>query len=133
MILTLICVLLIVVGIVAAIIEKRSRKYEDVAEIIHWCGLCLGIIFTFFCLIAVFTVQVNHDVDYANKLYEKEMLEYRIEHLDDGLTGNELLYNDIVEFNNDLRSIKKWAANPWTNWFLNQDIAALDYVELPTN
>ena len=57
------------------------------------------------------------------------MLEYRIEHMEENITGNEMLYNDIVEFNNALRSEKKWANNPWTSWFNNQDIASLDYVE----
>jgi hypothetical protein len=58
------------------------------------------------------------------------MLEYRIEHIEENITGNEMLYNDIVEFNNELRSTKKWANNPWTNWFYNQDIATIDYIEI---
>jgi hypothetical protein len=58
------------------------------------------------------------------------MLEYRIEHMEENITGNEMLYNDIVEFNNTLRNEKKWALNPWTNWFNNQDIASIDYIEL---
>ena len=73
---------------------------------------------------------IHCDLNYQNTLHEKEMLEYRIEHMEENITGNEMLYNDIVEFNNSLRSVKKWANNPWTNWFYNQDIATIDYVEL---
>ena len=76
------------------------------------------------------TDNPNRDIKYQNAVYEKEMLEYRIEHMEENITGNEMLYNDIVEFNNGLRSIKKWANNPFTNWFYNQDIATIDYVEL---
>lgn len=81
----------------------------------------------------IIDVWINHDVDYQNKLHEREVLEYRIDHISDNLTSSELIYNDIVEFNNELRKTKKWAASPWTNWFYNQDIASLDYVELPND
>ena len=70
------------------------------------------------------------DLDYQNTVHEKEMLEYRIEHMEENITGNEMLYSDIVDFNNDLRSTKKWANNPWTNWFNNEYVASLDYIEL---
>jgi hypothetical protein len=50
--------------------------------------------------------------------------------MEENITGNEMLYNDIVEFNNKLRAEKKWAFNPWTDWFNNKDIASIDYIEL---
>ena len=50
--------------------------------------------------------------------------------MEENITGNEMLYNDIVEFNNELRSVKKWVSNPWTNWFNNQKVASIDYVEI---
>ena len=84
----------------------------------------------FLTIIFILINVCNYDVEYQNALHQKEMLEYRIEHMEDNITGNEMLYNDIVEFNNELRNTKKWANNPWTNWFNNQDIAAMDYVEL---
>jgi hypothetical protein len=70
------------------------------------------------------------ELDYQNTMHEKEMIEYRIEHIEDNITGNEMIYNDIVEFNNKLRFEKKWANNPWTSWFNNKYIASIDYVEL---
>lgn len=86
-----------------------------------------GIVLASVCLILA---QGNKDIDYQNTLYEKEVLEYRLECLEENNVGNELLYNDIVEFNNNLRNVKKWANNPWVNWFYNQDIATIDYVDL---
>jgi hypothetical protein len=34
-------------------------------------------------------------------LHKREMLEYIIEHMEENMTGNEMLYKDIVEFNNE--------------------------------
>lgn len=73
--------------------------------------------------------KVNCDVDYENKLAEKQMIEYRIEQ-DEEIAGNELLYTQIVEFNNSLRKTKKWSSKPWTSWFHNHKIAEIDFIEL---
>lgn len=86
-----------------------------------------GILIAGICLISV---QVHKDVNYQNTLYEKDVLEYRLERMEENNVGNELLYNDIVEFNNELRVTKKWANNIWVNWFYNQDIATIDYIDL---
>ena len=79
------------------------------------------------CVTSVIGTQVTTDVNYQNKLEEKMMLEYRLEK-GDTIPGNELLYTQIVEFNNDLRNTKKWANSLWTNWFNNQKIAEMDYI-----
>lgn len=128
MIATLIVISAIIVGIVCLVIA--SRNMEDtwfiIGLILTVVGLILGILRT----IAIIDVNVNKDIYYQNTLYEKEMLEYRIDNMEDNIVGNEMLYNDIVEFNNELRSVKKWAYNPFTNWFYVKEIAAIDYVEL---
>ena len=82
------------------------------------------------CGALIIDAQIDRDVDYQNALHEKEMLEYRIDNMEENIVGNEMLYNDIVEFNNNLREVKKWANNPWVNWFYNQDIATIDFVEI---
>ncbi len=128
MIITLIVVGIIVGAVACFIIANRT--YSDLA---FGLGIALAIIAFFaslFVFIGIIDIQVNGDIHYQNKLYEREMLEYRIEHIEDNITGNEMLYNDIVEFNNELRSTKKWANNPWTNWLYNQDIATIDYIEI---
>ena len=127
MIITLI-VIGIIIGAVACFIIA-NRTYSDLALGI---GVTLAIIAPFaalFVSVGIIDVQINGDINYQNKLYEKEMLEYRIEHIEENITGNEMLYNDIVEFNNELRSTKKWADSPWTNWLYNKDIASIDYIE----
>ena len=134
MIITLIGLGLLVAGIVLAIIYNRVyfKEYSVECTImgLSVAFILIGVMATIFAASFVMANVSTYDVDYQNKLHEKEMLEYRIEHMEENITGNEMLYNDIVEFNNELRSTKKWANSPWTNWFNNQDIASIDYIEL---
>lgn len=119
----------IVIGMIACFIIA-DRTCNDLAFVIGFVLAIIAFFAVLFTGIGIIDAQVNEDIYYQNVLYEKEMLEYRIEHIEENITGNELLYNDIVEFNNELRSVKKWANSPWTNWFYNQDIATIDYIEL---
>ncbi len=119
----------IVIGMIACFIIA-DRTCNDLAFVIGFVLAIIAFFAVLFTGIGIIDAQANEDIYYQNVLYEKEMLEYRIEHIEENITGNELLYNDIVEFNNELRSVKKWANSPWTNWFYNQDIATIDYIEL---
>ena len=137
MIITLIGLGLLVVGIVLAIVHDRtyfkSGHSEDVILGFGIGNIMIGTIATLITTICILVNVADYDVAYQNALHEKEMLEYRIEHMEENLTGNEMLYNDIVEFNNKLRNTKKWANSPWTNWFNNQDIASIDYIDIDGN
>lgn len=119
----------IVIGMIACFIIA-DRTCNDLAFVIGFVLAIIAFFAVLFTGIGIIDAQANENIYYQNVLYEKEMLEYRIEHIEENITGNELLYNDIVEFNNELRSVKKWANSPWTNWFYNQDIATIDYIEL---
>ena len=124
---------LITIGIIIGTVVCFYIASETCNDLAFGVGIILMIIAIFATAlvgIGIVDAQANKDINYQNTLYKKEMLEYRVEHIEENITGNEMLYNDIVEFNNELRSTKKWANNPWTNWFYNQDIAAMDYIEL---
>ena len=132
MIITLGLIGFIIIGII--LYKARFTKFSwSTREAIEFAGIMLiaiGIIGSFLTFGIIIGNMSYHDLEYQNKLHEKEMLEYRVDHITENMTGNEMLYNDIVEFNNTLRAEKKWANSPWTNWFCNQEIAAMDYVEL---
>ena len=128
MIITLITIAVIIGAVIFWVIE--SKTYENWAFSVAMMLTILACFGTIFCCVGIIGVQANKEIDYQNTLYEKEMIEYRIDNMEDNVVGNEMLYNDIVEFNNRLRNIKKWANNPWTNWFNNQDIASIDYIKL---
>ena len=103
--------------------------YDDWFEIIGGFSTLTGVVSLIVCSICIFSIHISSDLKCANMLAKKEMLEYRLEK-QSNIVGNELLYSEILEFNNDLRSIKKWANNPWTNWFNDQKIANnIDYIK----
>ncbi len=136
MIITLIVISLIVIGIILLLISKNKKIHWTKRDTINFTGVLLlvcGIVGGFIVTAFIIDNVTSYDLYYQNVMHEKDVLEYRIEHMEENITGNEMLYNDIVEFNNELRSVKKWANNPWTNWFNNQDIASIDYIELNGN
>lgn len=127
--------ILIVVGLLAsiALFELGTHKLRGWDNWAINTGGIGAIIFGICAVVAVallLSVQINKDVEYQNALYEKEVIEYRINNMEDNVVGNEMLYHDIVEFNNDLRSVKKWANNRWTNWFVNDLKADMNYIPI---
>lgn len=136
MIITLMFIALVIIGITLVIISKNKKFDWSTRDGLNFLGgmiIAVSIVAIVFSAGFIISNTIHCDLNYQNTLHEKEMLEYRIEHMEENITGNEMLYNDIVEFNNELRSTKKWANNPWTSWFNNQDIASIDYIELDMN
>lgn len=135
MIITLMSISMTIIGIILMVIKnsnksKFSWETKETLEFIGAILIILGAVCSFFTGVFIIDNVTSYELDYQNALHEKEMLEYRIDHIENNITGNEMIYNDIVEFNNELRAVKKWANNPWTNWFNNKDIASLDYIEI---
>lgn len=129
--------LTIIVSLILAVVGIAVFIYGDnhyyVSDWITGTGFGIGLVFTSVFIGTVVTATINSIVkvdDYQNALYEKQVIEYRIENKESNIVGNEMLYNDIVEFNNKLRTEKRWATNPWTNVFNNDLIATIDYIEL---
>ena len=139
MILTIIFAAILLLGIIGQIVHVVVDNYTctytpDWFNITCFSLIILGIILNVCSLPGIFITLGSKDINYEKTVYEKQVLEYRLEQVEQGVnvTGNELVYNDVVEFNNHLRSIKKWANNPWTNWFNNDLIADnIDYIEIP--
>ena len=134
MIVTLLFIFLIILGIfVVWIVEEKthlSYEAESIITAISGVTIFMSFFLLIISLIVIMFVQIPAQKDYEAMLYEKEVLEYRLENQDNVLNGNELLYQDITEFNNDLRNCKYWADNLWLNWFFNQKIATIDYIDL---
>ena len=96
-------------------------------------GICLIILFGAGFLVTVGLAlgsQIPKEKHYQQALYEKQVIEYRLEKQDDNLVGNELLYQDIVNYNNNLRDHKRYSDNFWLNWLYNDKIATIEYIEL---
>lgn len=126
----------IVMVISSSLIEKyakygtwlRNNTYEINTS--GWFIIVINI-FILLCIgLTILCIQVPKDKNYQNALYEKEVLEYRLENKDENQVGNEMLYFEIVEFNNELRTHKTYSKNLWLNLFYNDKIATIDYIEL---
>lgn len=133
MILVLTFIGLLAIGVIMLIINGKFEFSWKIHDILFNVGIpCVaaGLLLSLVSGGIALGNAVFYDLDYQNALHEREVIEYRLDHMSENITGNEMLYSDIVNFNNKLRSQKKWANNPWTNWFNNEKIAALDYIEL---
>ena len=131
MILTILSLVILLAGIVLLIILNKSYYLdEDIWLPISIVSIMLGAIGVITTLAAICAAQIPGETNYQAALYEKSVLEYRLENQDDNIVRNELLFNDIVEFNNTLRQTKRYANSPWVNWFYNQKIATINYVTI---
>lgn len=133
MILILIFIGLLVIGVITLVVNGKFNFSWKIHDILFNVGIpcvAVGLLLSLVSSGIALGNAAYYDLDYQNALHEREVIEYRLDHMKENITGNEMLYSDIVEFNNMLRSQKKWANNPWTNWFNNEKIAELDYIEL---
>ncbi len=126
----------IVMVISSSLIEKYAkygtwlRNNTDEIHTGGWILIFLNIIILLCISIVILCIQIPKETDYQNALYEKEVLEYRLENKDENLVGNEMLYSEITKFNNELRNHKIYCNNLWLNLFHNDKIATIDYIEL---
>ena len=134
MLIVIIFGVILILGIVLTILDDIFYYTSpfSLSLIYVVCYIFAGIGLSICTMVAIVT-NVRLNVDYEKKLYEKQVLEYRIEHYQDDIVGNELLYKDIIEYNNQLRETKRFANSLWTNWFVNYKVAQIDYVEYERN
>ena len=91
--------------------------------------ICLfGVVFIT-SLVFVLLKNVSEGRIFEEYIYERAVLVYRVENEKD-LKNNELLYRDIVKFNNKLRLHKHYHNSVWIGWLFSFDIAKIDYVEI---
>lgn len=103
--------------------------YEDWAEDIGFFLSILGLVCIIIFVVVIAAVQIPADADLERAVYERKMLEYRLENT--GLEGNELLYSDVMDFNKHLYTKKRHAHRFNTGWFVNAKIADnIDYISV---
>lgn len=127
MLLTLTGIGLIILAVIFNHIYNRT--YDEGWIFVGIFVLLVGSITTLMCVLLIMGNIATLDSHYTDKLSEKQMLEYRIEHCEDTI-GNELLYTDILNFNQELRHTKKFANSLWTNWMSNQKVAEIEYIDI---
>lgn len=129
----IICGIIFIIGLIIGIsyyIQERNTGDDDL--LLMTCFLTV-LLFALPLIIAgsiAMSVQIPKEKDYQQAVYEKQVIEYRLENKDENIVGNELLYKDIVEFNNNLRQHKRYADNFWIGIFHNDKIATIEYIEI---
>lgn len=129
MLLTILSGIVLIVGIVVLIIGNYYWG-TDVLNIIGFSSAFIGGLVLMVCSVLAIITAATKDKVYQDMLYQRKVLEYRLSHEEENTIGNELLYSDIVEFNNELRSDKTYSDNIWINWFFNDKVATIDYIEI---
>lgn len=128
MLLMVIAGVVLVVSAVAFVMAYKVPSMQDTTIlsasliIITFSSLALLIMGTLAVIQAV-----ENEPEYQSALMQRQSLEYRLSQ--DDLKGNEILYQDINEFNMMLQEEKYWASNLWVNVFYNWKIAELDYID----
>jgi hypothetical protein len=123
----LIGIILLIICVLCGIWDKNSYS-EAPIFISASCGI-LSAIILFITILAGIGCQATKQQGYERVLYEKSVLEYRLKN-EINTVGNEMLYNDIVEFNKEIKSTKYWSKNFWTNWYNNDLVEDIDYIEI---
>lgn len=129
---TITSIVLLITGIILLVVSENTH--------FDWSNAWYGVLGLFMTVLSVFGViisvvfslvaQIPKQKDYETALYERQVIEYRLENKSENVVGNELLYQDIVDYNNGLRSHKRYSDNFWLNWFYNDKIATIEYIEI---
>ena len=127
--LIIIFLILLVVSIIVLVIDECNWR-NDVVNLICIITIVLSCVGNLFCGGLALGTQIPKQKNYEEALYKKQVIEYRIENQHQNLVGNELLFDDIVEFNNDLRNHKRYCDSFWIGIFHNDKIATIDYIEI---
>lgn len=119
MIITIIGAACLIIGILLLYLNNDCCWFNDAIDLIGFLlvfagAICLGV-----CLICIIVAHVNVDAQLQALQNTRDMLVYRLEHINELPAGNEMLYSEITEFNNQLYENMINTRNPWINWFYN--------------
>lgn len=131
MIITILLVVISIVLIVVGIRLYQNYNADDLGIALIFIGGFIGGLCLLVGLTIILTVQIPTQTDYENMMYEGEVLQIRLDNIDNNTVGNELLYQDIISFNQTIHRHIKWSNNLWVNWFWNQKIKDIPMIDIP--
>lgn len=118
MIITIICAICLIAGIVLLCLDNNCWA-NDIISLMGFILFIAGVIGLGICLIMIIVMHVNVDAHLQTLQNTRDMLVYRLEHINELPAGNEMLYSEITEFNNQLYRNIINSQNPWISWFYN--------------
>ena len=128
MILTIICILMIIIGLIAIKIDK----YGDL-EVLEILIITFGVIGLLVCVGIISTQHAcAGKIIYSNQIYHDGLCK-RLEVVQSDYedVSKSQVIKDVTEWNMDVYNTKYWSESLWTNWFNPKDIADnMDYIPL---
>jgi len=96
------------------------------------CAL-FGFLVTTICIVVIIGSSSHWSIEknIGNIQIEREALVYRLETQEE--IGNELLYADIVEFNNKVFEFNCNHNNPWISWFCPEEYTYIEPIDYRRN
>ena len=133
MILTILAVLVIAFGFFCLWRSKKSSWYDDnwaFGAILSWI---IGGVLTIIAIVSIIVAVAQNDIVTEDLIAQREAIEYRLEQCDEdaNVMINGGVYEDLVEYNAEVRRHKRWTHDPWVGWFYSDGPAELEYIELP--
>ena len=124
----LIMVLLIALFFTCAFHVKifHERNYKESIQAINFICVIFAMVAIVISLAMIIKANVFAEASFADKVYEKHSIEYGYE----AFAYPELAEVKGEKFNAELEAYKRLANSPWTNWFCNDYIADMDYIDL---
>lgn len=123
-------IILLVIGIILC---KKGEMFSFSKEIGFGLGI-IGAIGIIVCALLVFLIQIAGNYDKRIKLEEQYNAIQRIMNDDNFRNGDvrvkNQVYNDIAEYNADVRTNKHYRDNIWTNWYICRCYDDFDVIEL---
>ena len=128
MIITIICVLMIIIGLIAIKIDR----YGDL-DVLWILILTFGVIGLLVCIACISTQYAcAGKIIYNNQIYHDGLCK-RLEVVQSDYedVSKSQVIKDVSEWNMEVYNTKYWSESPWTNWFNPKDIADnMDYIPL---
>ena len=126
--------IMFVIGLILFLKYRKDSWDHEGTVTIGITLMFIGGAIILICGILCLCFAATADLDYANMVEKRDAIIYRLEQIENeqNLLVNGGVYDDIVEYNNEIRKYKKYgSSNPWTNWFNPAPIDKLDYIKLP--
>lgn len=131
MLLTLLCIVCLIVGILLA---KYGNDYYYSVFVGKMIFLMVGTMGLFYMIVIIICSHVEANQTILENQIEYEAIIAEIQSID---TENEdvskvQVIKDVKEWNKSVQSSKYWASNPWTNWCYSQKVVnAVECIEIP--
>ncbi len=119
----------LIVGIVLIFIGKKKHNTYDISG---WTLFGIFGILILLCSLNIIASQTTADSECQKLQERKNAIEYLLEQIDTNdlnIMINGGIYDDIVEYNNDVREYKIFRNSFWTNWFVSKGLDEFDYIE----